>query len=101
MTLGGENEKAKNASTQECPSAEESNATLGNDAPGTPGIDYPGGLRLISLIVGLGLAVLLVALVSIVVYVKCPPCLTIGYRTTQSLRLLYLEFPMTSSLLTT
>lgn len=77
MTLEGENEKAKNASTQEYPSVEESNATLGNDAPRTQGIDYPIGLRLISLIVGLGLAVLLVALVSIVVYVKCPPCLTI------------------------
>ncbi|KLP03891.1 probable DHA14-like major facilitator; ABC transporter [Fusarium fujikuroi] len=72
MTLEGENEKAKNTSIQEYPSVEESNATLGNDAPRTPGIDYPSGLRLISLIVGLGLAVLLVALDNTIIATAIP-----------------------------
>ncbi|KAG4257715.1 hypothetical protein FPRO04_13396 [Fusarium proliferatum] len=72
MTLEGENEKAKNASTQEYLSVEESNATLGNDAPRTQGIDYPSGLRLISLIVGLGLAVLLVALDNTIIATAIP-----------------------------
>ncbi|KAF5697059.1 ABC transporter [Fusarium mundagurra] len=73
MTLEDENEKAKNAATQECPSTEESNATLENSDPSTPGTDYPSGLRLTSLIVGLCLSVLLVALVSIVVDTEFMP----------------------------
>jgi hypothetical protein len=79
MALKDENEKAKSAATQEFPSTEESNSALENDDPNTLRTEYPSGLRLTSLIVGLCLAVLLVALVSIVVDAEFMPCLTIEY----------------------
>ncbi|KAF4943258.1 hypothetical protein FGADI_13528 [Fusarium gaditjirri] len=72
MILESENEKAKSPSTQECPSAEERNATVGNDTPSTPGTQYPSGLRLTSLIVGLCLAVLLVALDNTIIATAIP-----------------------------
>ncbi|KAF5615426.1 major facilitator superfamily transporter [Fusarium sp. NRRL 52700] len=72
MTLEDENEKARNVSTQECTATDESNTTLGNDAPSTPGTEYPSGLRLTSLIVGLCLAVLLVALDNTIIATAIP-----------------------------
>ncbi|KAF5963725.1 ABC transporter [Fusarium coicis] len=72
MTLKDENEKAKSAATQECPSTEESNSALENDDPNTPRTDYPSGLRLTSLIVGLCLAVLLVALDNTIIATAIP-----------------------------
>ncbi|RBR09788.1 hypothetical protein FVER53590_13319 [Fusarium verticillioides] len=63
---------AKSAATQECSSTEESNAALENDNPSTPRTNYPRGLRLTSLIFGLCLAVLLVALDNTIIATAIP-----------------------------
>ncbi|KAF5984804.1 putative DHA14-like major facilitator [Fusarium bulbicola] len=72
MTLETDNEKSKNAATKECSSPEESDATLGNNSPSTPRTEYPSGLRLTSLIIGLCLAVLLVALDNTIIATAIP-----------------------------
>ncbi|KAF4335426.1 ABC transporter [Fusarium beomiforme] len=72
MVLEGENEKGQNESTKECHSSEESNATVENNASKTPRTDYPSGLRFTSLILGLCLAVLLVALDNTIIATAIP-----------------------------